>query len=86
VHYTLVLSPCGPSLRSLIARVHGMLPYGTIRGALRVGNAASIVGAVLKIFLYRAPSLRGMLGGSRTAHQSLLQTCVHGTQTAPARG
>jgi hypothetical protein len=58
----------------LLARVHGLLPYALVRQALRVGNAASIVGALLKIFLYRAPSIRGMLGGSAGAHQSLLQS------------
>lgn len=54
-----------------------MLPYVLVRQALRVGNAASMVKAVLKIFLYRAPSIRGMFGfKAQTPHQNLLQSYV----------
>jgi hypothetical protein len=74
LHYTFVTSPTGPALRTLVQRVHAMLPYGLVRQALRVGNVASMVNAVLKIFLYRAPSIRGWFKGGGTPHQNLLQS------------
>jgi hypothetical protein len=60
---------------TLIKRVHGLLPYGIIRQTLRVSNAATLLSAVLRIFLQHAPSVRGWFNGKRG--QNLLQTYVH---------
>jgi hypothetical protein len=55
--------------------VHAQLPYGMVRQALRVGNAATMISAVLKIFLYRAPTVKGLFGG-KEKRMNLLQSCV----------
>ncbi|CAE6470725.1 unnamed protein product [Rhizoctonia solani] len=72
LHYLLVVNPAGPTLVTLIKRVHGLLPYGILRQTLRVSNAATLLSAVLRIFLQHAPSVRGWFSGKRG--QNLLQT------------
>ncbi|CAE6435601.1 unnamed protein product [Rhizoctonia solani] len=74
LHYLLVVNPAGPTLVTLIKRVHGLLPYGILRQTLRVSNAATLVSAVLRIFLQHAPSVRGWFSGKRG--QNLLQTIM----------
>ncbi|CAE6456969.1 unnamed protein product [Rhizoctonia solani] len=74
LHYLLVVNPAGPTLVTLIKRVHGLLPYGLIRQTLRVSNAATLLSAVLRIFLQHAPSVRGWFSGKRG--QNLLQTIM----------
>ncbi|CUA70663.1 delta24(24(1))-sterol reductase [Rhizoctonia solani] len=74
LHYLLVVNPAGPTLVTLIKRVHGLLPYGILRQTLRVSNAATLLSAVLRIFLQHAPSVRGWFNGKRG--QNLLQTIM----------
>ena len=75
LHYLFAVNPAGPTLVSLIKRVHGMLPYGIIRQTLRMSNAATLLSAVLRIFLQHAPSMRGLFSGKRG--QNLLQTYAY---------
>ncbi|CCO29903.1 hypothetical protein RSOLAG1IB_04715 [Rhizoctonia solani AG-1 IB] len=74
LHYLLVVNPAGPTLVTLIKRVHGLLPYGVLRQTLRVSNAATLLSAVLRIFLQHTPSVRGWFSGKRG--QNLLQTIM----------
>ncbi|KAG9078518.1 hypothetical protein FS749_009448 [Ceratobasidium sp. UAMH 11750] len=74
MHYLFAVNPAGPTLVTLIKRVHGLLPYGVLRQTLRVSNAATLLSAVLRIFLQHAPSVRGWFKGKRG--QNLLQTII----------
>ncbi|CAE6412799.1 unnamed protein product [Rhizoctonia solani] len=74
LHYLLVVNPAGPTLVTLIKRVHGLLPYGLLRQTLRVSNAATLLSAVLRIFLQHTPSVRGFFSGKKG--QNLLQTIM----------
>ncbi|KAG9101637.1 hypothetical protein FRC06_002760 [Ceratobasidium sp. 370] len=74
MHYLFAVNPAGPTLVTLIKRVHTLLPYGLIRQTLRISNAATLLSAVLRIFLQHAPSMRGWFNGKRG--QNLLQTII----------
>ena len=51
MHYTLVLSPEGPTLLRMISSVHSMLPYSVVRQTLKVGNVATMISGVMRIVL-----------------------------------
>ncbi|GAB7335813.1 hypothetical protein MBLNU13_g08089t1 [Cladosporium sp. NU13] len=51
MHYTLVLSPEGPTLLRMIGSVHSMLPYSVVRQTLKVGNVATMISGVMRIVL-----------------------------------
>ena len=54
MHYTLVLSPEGPTLLRMISNVHGMLPYTIIRQTLKIGNVATMINAMMRVILAKA--------------------------------
>ncbi|KAI7025660.1 hypothetical protein D0869_11797 [Hortaea werneckii] len=54
MHYTLVLSPEGPTLLRMIQSVHNMIPYTAIRQALKIGNVATMLSAVMRVILAKA--------------------------------
>ncbi|KAF2767906.1 hypothetical protein EJ03DRAFT_390177 [Teratosphaeria nubilosa] len=54
MHYTLVLSPEGPTLLRMIQSVHNMLPYVVIRQTLKIGNVASMISAMMRVILTKA--------------------------------
>ena len=54
MHYTLVLSPEGPTLLRMIQSVHNLLPYMAIRQALKIGNVATMISAVMRVILAKA--------------------------------
>lgn len=51
IHYTLILSPEGPSLVRMVENVHKLIPYGLIRQTLRVGNVATMINGMMKLML-----------------------------------
>ncbi len=51
MHHILVLSPEGPYLLKLAENVHRMIPYALVKQTLRIGNAATMLHGMLKIFL-----------------------------------
>ncbi|KAI3343747.1 hypothetical protein F4824DRAFT_441027 [Ustulina deusta] len=51
LHQVLVLSAEGPYLLKLIENVHRLVPYTVIGQTLRVGNAASMINAMSRLFL-----------------------------------
>lgn len=54
MHYTLILSPEGPTLLRMIENVHRLLPYVVIRQTLKIGNVATMINAMMKVILAKA--------------------------------
>lgn len=54
MHYTLILSPEGPTLLRMIENVHRLLPYTVIRQTLKIGNVATMINAMMKVILAKA--------------------------------
>ncbi|KAK6227351.1 hypothetical protein QIS74_00906 [Colletotrichum tabaci] len=50
-HQVLVISPEGQYLVKLMEQVHKMVPYNMVRQTLKVGNAATMIAGMMKIFL-----------------------------------
>ncbi|KAI3337245.1 hypothetical protein HD806DRAFT_528817 [Xylariaceae sp. AK1471] len=51
LHQTFILSAEGPYLLKIIENVHKLVPYTVIGQTLRVGNAASMINAMSRLFL-----------------------------------
>ena len=51
LHQVFVLSPEGPYLLKLIENVHRLVPYTMVGQTLRIGNAASMINGMSKLFL-----------------------------------
>lgn len=54
MHYTLILSPEGPTLLRMIENVHRLIPYVVIRQTLKIGNVATMINAMMKVILAKA--------------------------------
>jgi len=54
MHYTLVLSPEGPTLLRMIQNVHNLIPYTPIRQTVKIGNVATMISAVMRVVLAKA--------------------------------
>jgi hypothetical protein len=54
MHYTLVLSPEGPTLLRMIQNVHNLIPYVIVRQTLKIGNVATMIGAMMRVVLAKA--------------------------------
>lgn len=50
-HQVLIVSPEGQYLVKLMDNLHKMVPYGMVRQTLRIGNAATMIAGMMKIFL-----------------------------------
>lgn len=51
MHYTLILSPKGQYLLKLLGNANKLVPYMVIRQTLRIGNVASMIGAMMRVVL-----------------------------------
>ncbi|KIW06311.1 uncharacterized protein PV09_02776 [Verruconis gallopava] len=51
LHYIMILSPDGPYLVRVLENIHRLVPYGTMRQTLRVGNAATMINGMVKLLL-----------------------------------
>lgn len=51
LHHILVLSSEGQYLIKLVENVHNLVPYSMVRQTLRIGNAATMLGGMMRIFL-----------------------------------
>ena len=80
MHYTLVLSPEGPTLIRMIESVHKMLPYSIIRQTLKIGNVATMISGMMRVVLAKASisSMTNWMGITAGADEgmNLLQQCV----------
>jgi hypothetical protein len=54
MHYTLILSPEGPTLLRMIQSVHNLIPYMVVRQTLKIGNVATMIGAMMRVILAKA--------------------------------
>lgn len=54
MHYTLILSPEGPTLLRMIENVHRLLPYVVVRQTLKIGNVATMINAMMRVILAKA--------------------------------
>ena len=80
MHYTLVLSPEGPTILRMIESVHKLLPYMMIRQTLKVGNVATMLSGIMRIVLAKASvaTVTNWIGLSSGANEgmNLLQQYV----------
>lgn len=80
MHYTLILSPKGQYLLKLIDNAHKLIPYMAIRQALKIGNIATMISALMKIILAKmsVASLTNWIGltDTRDDGMNLLQQYV----------
>lgn len=51
MHYTLIISPKGQSLLTLLENANRLVPYTMIRQTLKIGNVASMINAMMKVVL-----------------------------------
>ncbi|KAL1297096.1 hypothetical protein AAFC00_004679 [Neodothiora populina] len=80
MHYTLVLSPEGPSLLRLVENVHKLAPYGIMRQTLRIGNVATMLSGMVRLMLAKVSvgTVTNFLGLSSGADEgmNLLQQII----------
>ena len=51
LHFVLIETPRGQSIIPLLARAEWMMPWRTIRGLLTMGNAATMLNAMVNLLL-----------------------------------
>nr|POF15164.1 uncharacterized protein CFP56_42052 [Quercus suber] len=73
MHYTLVLSPEGPTLLRMMENVHSLLPYAIVRQTLKIGNVASMIGAMMRVILAKVSvaSVTNWIGLSSGADEGM---------------
>ncbi|KAF2210971.1 hypothetical protein CERZMDRAFT_60432 [Cercospora zeae-maydis SCOH1-5] len=80
MHYTLVLSPEGPTMLRMLSSVHNLIPYTIIRQTLKVGNVATMLSGVVRIVLAKASvaTVTNWIGWSSGADEgmNLLQQII----------
>ena len=74
----MIVSPKGFALLTLLESAHRLVPYTIIRQTLRVGNAATMINAMVKVVLAKASvgTVTNWLGISQGADEgmNLMQT------------
>ena len=80
MHYTLIVSGKGSALLSLLESAHKLVPYAIIRQTLRIGNAATMISAMVRVVLAKASvgAMTNWLGMSQGADEgmNLMQTII----------
>lgn len=80
LHFSLVLHPKGQMILALIERVNKLIPYGLVKQTLKVGNVATMINGMTKLFLAKVSltSFTNWLGLSQAADEgmNLLQQYV----------
>lgn len=73
MHYTLVLSPEGPSILRMVENVHKLVPYTLARQTLRVGNVATMINGMMKLMLAKVSvgSITNWIGMSTGADEGM---------------
>ncbi len=73
MHYTLILSPEGPTLLRMIENVHRLIPYVVVRQTLKIGNVASMISAMMKVVLAKVSvgSVTNWMGLSSGASEGM---------------
>ncbi|KAI1213740.1 PX-associated-domain-containing protein [Annulohypoxylon truncatum] len=80
LHHLFVLSAEGPYLLKLIDNVHGLIPYTLVGQTLRLGNAGTMINAMVRLFLAKVSvgAISNFLGFTRNASDgmNLLQRII----------
>ncbi|KAL7626503.1 hypothetical protein AAE478_003275 [Parahypoxylon ruwenzoriense] len=80
LHHLFVLSAEGPYLLKLLDNVHSLVPYSVIAQTLRIGNAGTMINAMVRLFLAKVSvgALSNWLGLTQNAADgmSLLQRII----------
>lgn len=73
MHFTLILSPEGPTMLRMIESVHNLIPYMVIRQTLKVGNVATMLSGVMRVVLAKASvaSVTNWIGLSTGADEGM---------------
>ncbi|KAK5173908.1 uncharacterized protein LTR77_002589 [Saxophila tyrrhenica] len=73
MHYTLVLSPEGPTLLRMIENVHRLIPYVVVRQTLKIGNVATMISAMMRVILAKVSvaSVTNWIGLSSGADEGM---------------
>jgi hypothetical protein len=73
MHYTLVLSPEGPTMLKMIENVHRLVPYIVVRQTLKIGNVATMISAMMKVVLAKVSvaSVTNWMGWSSGADEGM---------------
>jgi ribosomal protein L7Ae-like RNA K-turn-binding protein len=73
MHYTLIISPKGQYLLTLIDLANKLVPYAIIKQTLRIGNVASMISAMTKVVLAKmsVASVTNWMGWTQTADEGM---------------
>lgn len=73
MHFTLVLSPEGPTLIRMIDSVHKLLPYTVVRQTLKIGNVATMISGMMRVVLAKVSvaSVTNWIGLSSGADEGM---------------
>ncbi|KAF1816052.1 hypothetical protein P152DRAFT_408592, partial [Eremomyces bilateralis CBS 781.70] len=73
LHYITVLSPDGQFIMKILSWVHRLIPYTVVRQTLRIGNAATMIGAMVKLVLTKMSlgSITNWMGWSKGADEGM---------------
>ena len=73
MHYTLIISPKGQYLLTLIDHANRLVPYAIIKQTLRIGNVASMISAMTKVVLAKmsVASVTNWMGWTQTAYEGM---------------
>lgn len=73
MHYTLIISPKGQYLLTLIDHANKLVPYAIIKQTLRIGNVASMISAMMKVVLAKmsVASVTNWMGWTQTADEGM---------------
>ncbi|KAH8788936.1 PX-associated-domain-containing protein [Diaporthe sp. PMI_573] len=81
LHHILVLSAEGQYMVKLIENVHKLVPYTMVRQTLRVGNAATMINGMMRIFLAKmsVAAMTNWIGWTKEADDgmNLLQRIIN---------
>ncbi|KAI2470362.1 PX-associated-domain-containing protein [Annulohypoxylon bovei var. microspora] len=73
LHHLFVLSAEGPYLLKLVDNVHGLVPYTVVVQTLRLGNAGTMINAMVRLFLAKVSvgALSNWLGFTQNASDGM---------------
>ena len=73
MHYTLIISPKGQYLLTLIDLANKLVPYAIIKQTLRIGNVASMISAMMRVVLAKMSlaSVTNWMGWTQTADEGM---------------
>jgi hypothetical protein len=73
MHYTLILSPEGPTIVRMAEGVHRLIPYAIVRQTLKIGNVATMLSAMMRVILAKVSvaSVTNWIGLSSGANEGM---------------